>query len=305
MRRLIIVLFCSLYCFSTAPAAADAGTKAQAQVPKRGALFKVAGAGHTLYLFGTIHVGARDFYPLEPRVSAALARAGKLALEVDPLGDPALVRKALQQYGLYPAGGSALAEIRPEFLPRLERLLKRYAIAPETVAPMKPWLLACVLALSEFSAQGYEASLAVDAWLSQQAHRRGIPVIELESVGGQMALFDRMTNAEQGRFLEEGMDAIEDEGRAGEARKLVRAWRTADAATLDGLASEAAADESFTGKFVQKVLLEERNPGLADGIARLLASEKNSLAAIGVLHLVGAGSVPLLLRQRGLKVERV
>jgi uncharacterized protein YbaP (TraB family) len=29
------------------------------------------------------------------------------------------------------------------------------------------------------------------------------------------------------------------------------------------------------------------------------------LAAIGVLHLVGAGSVPELLRKRGLTVERV
>ena len=311
MRRLIIVMFCSLYCFSPESAEADSGTKAraqtqaEAQAQNRGALFKVASAGHTLYLFGTIHVGARDFYPLEPRVSAALARAGKLALEVDPLGDPALVRKALLQYGLYPAGGSALADIRPEFLPRLQRLLKRYALAPEAVAPMKPWLLASVLALSEFAALGYDSGMAVDTFLSQQAHQRRIPVIGLESVAGQMALFDRMTITEQGRFLEEGMDAIEDEDKASEARELVRAWRMADAAALDALASEAASDDSFSGKFVQKVLLDERNPGLAHGIARLLAGEKNSMAAIGVLHLVGAGSVPVLLRQRGLKVERV
>jgi uncharacterized protein YbaP (TraB family) len=35
---------------------------------------------------------------------------------------------------------------------------------------MKPWLLASLLTVSEFAAQGYEASLAVDAHLSQQAH---------------------------------------------------------------------------------------------------------------------------------------
>ncbi|PMQ02662.1 TraB/GumN family protein [Janthinobacterium sp. AD80] len=56
---------------------------------------------------------------------------------------------------------------------------------------------------------------------------------------------------------------------------------------------------------MQKVLLDGRNPALADGIASLLSREKSSLAAIGVLHLVGTKSVPELLRQKGLKVERV
>ena len=56
---------------------------------------------------------------------------------------------------------------------------------------------------------------------------------------------------------------------------------------------------------MQKVLLDGRNPALADGIAKLLSREKHSLAAIGVLHLVGTKSVPDLLRQRGLKVVRV
>ena len=301
MRRQIIVLLCSLLCFSLAPAMAATSATA----PQRGALFKVESAHHTLYLFGTIHVGAADFYPLEPRVMAALARSGKLALEVDPLGDPALVLKALQQYGLYPAGGSALADIGPAFRPRLERLLKQHAIAPEAVASMKPWLLASVLALGEFSAQGYQSSLAVDLFLAQQARQRGIPVLELESVDGQMALFGRMTAAEQGLFLEEGIATLEDDEQAGEARELVQAWRTANAAAFEAMAAKAAGDESFSGKFVQQVLLDERNPGLADGIARLLASEKDSMAAIGILHLAGPRSVPALLRQRGLKVERV
>ena len=48
-----------------------------------------------------------------------------------------------------------------------------------------------------------------------------------------------------------------------------------------------------------------RRETLADGIANLLKQEKSSLAAIGVLHLVGQQSVPDLLRKKGLKVERI
>ena len=58
---------------------------------------------------------------------------------------------------------------------------------------------------------------------------------------------------------------------------------------------------------VNKFLIEEqrRNPALADSMVKLMARENNSVAAIGVLHLVGAKSVPDLLRQKGLKVERL
>lgn len=319
MRRQIIVIFAILFCFASAPAWAEAPATAPAtpqvtgqvrgQIPNRGALFKIGHAGHTLYLFGTIHVGAPDFYPLEARVSAALARAGALALEVDPNGDPALMEQALRRHGLrqglYATGGPAALDIAPAFKPRLEHLLRRYGIVPQSVAPMKPWLLASVLAVSEFSAQGYQASLAVDSYLSRQARERKIPVIELESAGGQMALFGSMPLRDQCRFLEESIEAIEDQQQARQARDMAEAWRNADAPALDALARELAADDSFSGRFLQKVLLEGRNPALADGIARLLTRERNSMAAIGVLHLVGERSVPALLRQRGLTVERM
>lgn len=308
MRRQIIKMFCGLFLLALAPAWAQAAPAPAPAPPNRGALFKVDGGGHTLYLFGTIHVGKADFYPLEPRVAAALEGAGALALEIDPEADPALVLAAMQRHALYPAGaGPAIDAIGPAFRPRLAGLLRHYGMTPESVAPMKPWLLATVLSMNEFGALGYRSELAVDTYLARQARARNIPVLALESVAGQMALFDRMTAAEQARFLEEGIGDIEEEiaAHTGQARRTAEAWSGADAAALDGLAREAAADQSFSGRFVQTVLLAERNPGLADGIAALLARENNSLAAIGVLHLVGVDSVPALLRKRGLAVERI
>ena len=70
MRRQIIVMFCGLFLLPLQAAFAEAPRVAQ----NRGALFKVQDASHTLYLFGTIHVGAPDFYPLEPTVTQALER---------------------------------------------------------------------------------------------------------------------------------------------------------------------------------------------------------------------------------------
>ena len=306
MRRQIIVMFCSLFLIAPACAWNESAAPQQTTPPNRGALFKAQQGAHTLYLFGTIHVGAADFYPLEPRMMAALQQASALALEVDPLGDQSAILKAVRRHGMYQNGrGPASAELAPAFRPRLERLLRKYAIAEETVAMMKPWMVASVLTVSEFAVQGYDANLAVDAWLSQQARARKLRIVELESVAGQMALFDGMSMAEQALFLQEGIAALEDDEQAAQARDIGAAWRTADAAAFDELARKAADDATFSGRFVQNVLLDGRNPALADGIAALLARERVSVAAIGVLHLVGANSVPELLRRKGIALERV
>jgi uncharacterized protein len=72
MRRPIIVVFLSLLMLALPSAWAA----------ERGALFKVSGSGHTMYLFGTMHVGLPEFYPLEPRIATAVQNASALALEV-------------------------------------------------------------------------------------------------------------------------------------------------------------------------------------------------------------------------------
>lgn len=297
-------MFCSLFCFALGPAWAADQAADQKQAPNRGALFKVRNGEHALYLFGTIHVGSREFYPLEPRVAGVLKQAPVLALEIDPLGDPQKLARAVQKYGLVGPGAAAPA-LSPEWRRRLDALLKQYQIEPQTVAAMKPWLLASLLTVSEFASQGYDAAQAVDAHLAKQAHDRGQKVIELESPEGQMGLFGNLSPAEQLLFLQETIAGIEDKEQAKQAREIAEAWRNADVKALDALAAQAERDDSFSGRFVQKVLLDGRNPALADSMVKLMARENNSVAAIGVLHLIGKGSVPELLRQRGMTVERI
>ncbi|WP_338769129.1 TraB/GumN family protein [Massilia sp. METH4] len=283
---------------------------AAGDTPNRGALFRIEAvgenAGNVAWLFGTIHVGASSFYPLEPKITAALDNAAVLALEVDPLGSQEEIARAVRDFGMYPAGrGPAAADLPAAYRPRLDRLLRQYDVPPASVAPMKPWMLASLLTVREFERQGYQTELAVESWLSQRARSRKQKIVELESVHAQMSLFGRMTTADQALFLQETIDAIEDKEQASDARAIASAWATADQAALDRIAAKTAGDTTFSGRFVSRVLLDERNPLLADGIAKLLAREKLSVAAIGVLHLVGKNSVPELLRQRGLRVERV
>jgi uncharacterized protein YbaP (TraB family) len=294
MRRTLLAFVVSLLCFALPALGAD-----------RGALFKISGNGHTMHLFGTMHVGLPEFYPLEPRIAAAVAGASTLALEIDPLHDPAGMAKAMQAHALLAPGSATWQDLPQPFRQRLERALTRARIEPAAVLRFKPWLVATTLALAEYAHQGYRAELSVDMRLAQLARDGKVPVIELESVAGQLSMFDRLGMVDQWRFLEESIDLIESGKQRAEVRQIVEAWRTADRQSLDAIAARAEADTTLSGQFVQKVMLEERNGPLAEKLAALLEKQDNSVAAIGVLHLVGKHSVPEKLRARGLTVERI
>ena len=50
---------------------------------------------------------------------------------------------------------------------------------------------------------------------------------------------------------------------------------------------------------------DDRNPGLAKGIAAIHESGQTVFAAVGSLHMIGPMGLPQLLAKRGYRVERI
>src|SRR5688572_5803932 len=117
MRRPIIVVFLSLFLLAFQVLGAE-----------RGALFKASDKGKTLYLYGTMHVGRADFYPLEPRIAKALAAAPTLALEIDTRRDPAAIAAAVREHGLFPAGSRGYAALDMPRRARIEAALRKQGV---------------------------------------------------------------------------------------------------------------------------------------------------------------------------------
>lgn len=293
MRRPIIVAFLGLFLMAC-----------QALAAERGALFKVRGQGHTLYLYGTIHAGKPGYYPLEPRIRQALAGASTLALEVDATRDPGAVAAAFREHGLFAAGSPGYAALPAERRRRLAAALTRQGIDPAAVLQIKPWMLATMLALTDLAKLGVDPALGVDAHLAGLA-RDKTRIAELESVQYQAALLDRLPLETQWSLLEETLEHMASGRQLRETRALFDAWEHADVKALDAIAARVADDDSISGTFMREVVLDERNGPMADKLAELLARENNTVAAVGLLHLLGKRGVPELLRQRGLTVERV
>ena len=295
MRRPIIVVFFSLFLVAF-----------QAFATERGALFKVSSGSNALYLYGTIHAGRPDYYPLEPRISDAMAAAPTLALEVDTTGNEAATAAAMFKHGMFPVGTQGLAALPAERRARIEAALKKQGLDPSAVNQLKPWMLVAMLAVMEGAKMGYDPRLGVDAHLAGLARASGkTRITELESMDFQTGLFNRMPLDEQWTMLEESLDDVASGRQAREARELFAAYEGADQAALEKIAKRLEEDNTVSGKFMREVLMVERNGPMADKVVSLLGREHNAVVAVGLLHLVGKDGVPELLRKRGVKVERV
>lgn len=309
---LLPLLLAALYAASSV--AKDIGAKSAAlttptskEVRRGGALFKIEGSGHTAFLFGTVHVGSADFFPLALPVMTALGQSSRIAIEIDA-SDTQAVNQLLQEYALY-SNDSASAQDMPVALhQQVSKLLEKYRMQPTAVVRMKPWLLATVLTTEEYARHGFPKEQGVDNYLARYAKTQHKPLIGLESVEYQLSLLGNLSIADQNRFLQDTVDDLRDPVRARKALQLVALWRSGDLNGLEKLLKEMTSDDTFTGKFIQHALLDGRNPALADAIEKLLttgADSETTFSGIGMLHLVGANSVQTLLRQRGYSVHRI
>jgi uncharacterized protein YbaP (TraB family) len=277
---------------------------AQAETPQRGALYRVRHQDNMTYLFGTIHVGAPEFFPLEPQVTRALNGASKLVLEID-IRDQVRFQRALQKHGLYATGDSIDRHLSPDGLAEVQLALQRYGLAFDHIRQMKPWMLTNMLLSIELARNGYHYSQGVERFLLSLSEEQAKSVQALESADYQMSLFDTMSEATQEQYLREQLAELSGGNSLKKARALIDAWAGGNSDAIESIMREGLDEKSVTSEFTQRMLLDRRNPAMADKIEALLRNDAHTFVGVGLLHLVGNGSLPALLRQRGYEVERL
>jgi uncharacterized protein YbaP (TraB family) len=270
----------------------------------QGGLFRISHDGRVAYLFGTVHVGTRGFYPLPPEVSRALGSANRVVVELDTRSNDAYLR-ALALHGRYAAGDDIQRHLPAPTLRALTDVLHARGVSLASMAGYKPWLVANLLLSTELERKGYRRSDGVERALLEQARRRGMQVTELESAEYQLALYDSMDEASAARYLQEVLDGLADGRALRTAQAVIEAWASGDVRALDVVLQESIAGPGMVAEFTRRVLLGRRNPEMAGHIERLMREDSVTFVGVGLLHLLGANGLPQLLAQRGYLVERV
>lgn len=270
--------------------------------PRRGVLYRIHGQGQTSYLFGTIHVGKQGFFPLEPEVTRALASASNLVMELD-IRESEPFSIALNKYGFYVPGDTIRNHLSAEAMARLESALRRAGIELPSVAHYKPWLMANMLVGLELERHGFQRSQGVENFLlAASPHKK---VVGLESADYQLSLFATLDDVQQERYLLENLDDLQDGNALKKSQSLIDAWSAADAEKIDRALLELTTGNTVSSHFMQRTLLDKRNPEMATAIENIMKDKQAAFVGVGVLHLIGANGLPQLLMQRGYEVEKV
>ena len=277
---------------------------ASAQSRSTPLLFEVKSASATVYLFGTIHVGARRLYPLALPVDEAFSRSDVLALEADPTDQAALM--AAMSTGLYTPPDALEKHVSPALYAQLEAALPGVGLPIEYARGMKPYLLAMTLAMLEVQRQGYDARLGLDVHLAGLAKERGKPIVELESMAEQIELFADLPNEAQEGMLQLALNGIGDGSLARDLETLVAAWSAGDAAAIEDSAKREMEDlPAPLADLLYERIYYARNRKMAQKIEAFLAGTQTCFVAVGAGHLTGATGLPLLLQQKGYAVRRL
>lgn len=283
--------------------AAPAAAPAPAATGGKHFLWRVEGKQGSAWLLGSLHFGTPALYPLPAPVTAAYEGSSALVVEADILsgkGQSALLEVA--QQGSYLDGTTLRDHLQPATWNALERFTRRHQLPTELIALQRPWLAALTVLGVALRGAGFDETLGIDRHFLQQARGRK-PILELESVGGQMQLFADFSEAEQEEMLRQSL-AEGDEG-TDYFRRLISAWRQGDTLTVERLVREDFTDDGALGEAMKERLFTARNISMSDSIQALL--EKGGgpyFVVIGAGHLVGEDSVVARLRQRGYTVTR-
>lgn len=309
MRRIVVFFIALVLGFHAAfvhagQAAPAPRQQAQTPIPLRGTLYRIDYHGRSSYLFGTVHVGQAAFYPLEPQVMQALRHTERLALEVD-IRNTAAFQQAILRYGAYPNGETIDRHLPADELAQLKQTLESAGIPFANVARMKPWMVATVLLVQTMAQHGYPAEQGIERYFLSEAAQQKKTVLELESIDYQLSLFDRLDEKQQQDYLRETMRDIADGAAVDKGIALIDAWSRADGKAMRAALDEMLNDDDASSRFIEHMLLAQRNPRMADRIASWLDSGKTTFVAVGTLHLLGEQGIPALLKQRGYQVRRL
>ena len=265
-------------------------------------LWEVSSLSNRIYLYGTVHAGKKEWFPLPAPVEQAFEDSQILVVEADILDVDKMS-----------ASGKALSYAPPDELKnhvpegdweRFRKILPRYKVPEQSVVQMKPFMAVSLLVFSEWARLGYLPDLSVDAYLIRKARAAFKPVVEIEGIALQTRLMESLTDAENRTAFAGTLTALESGLTGDQIHGMVSAWQRGDAARLLTVAQKYNENVEGAAAFEEKFVWSRHEPMVAK-IAGYLDSRETHFVAVGALHLAGPRGLVELLKKRGYIVRQV
>lgn len=261
------------------------------------ALWVVEDGDSKVYLFGTVHILKPGMGWFDEEVKAAFERSDRLVLEmVEP--DTATTQQLFAKYGIDQSGKPLTSKMTEDEKAIYAKAMEKVGLPVAAFEPLDPWAAAVTMQVMGLQKGGYDVNSGVETQLTAAAKAANKPILGVETMESQLAIFDNLSQETQVRFLIEGAKAV-DELQTNMDR-MVELWAKPDP---DGLA--LVMNEGLTDPKLFAALLTNRNAQWASWIHKQLEKPGTTFMAVGAGHLSGTTSVPELLKAYGINAKRV
>ena len=295
----------SLFRRAAAPvlAALALGAPVQARAPHaaRPALWKVADADTTIYLFGTIHLLPENIQWRTTKFDQAVQGSQQLVVEtIVDQKDPSKIMAAMSSLAFNtPNIPPLMSRVPAAKRPALAAAIKKSGYPPQAFDKMDTWAAAFILLGNQYRDMKLKSDEGVEAKLRDTFTTNGKPIGELETNIEQFGFFDRLPEKAQEDLLEGALD--DSKSADEEFSGMLKAWTKGD---VQGIARTFDRDLAGSPE-LEQALIHQRNANWSRWIEQRMGQPGVVMIAVGAGHLAGKESVVAMLQKDGYRVKRV
>ncbi len=267
--------------------------------------------GNTVWLFGSIHVGRNDFYPLPDYVMDAYENSDALAVEVDIIAfekDFIGQMNALQK--LIFTDGTTIRDYVPEdTYNKAAQILKENNLYNSALDYYMPSLWSNFIDNCAYMQLDVDMNSGIDRYLLETAKNSGKEILEIESAELQYGVLGGFSDKLQLFLLESSVEAYGEIELMGEdIDKMLDLWASGNEKEFAEYLSESEIEDEEEKRLYEEYnqgLITERNAKMTDYAEKALKSGKEIFICVGAAHVVGDGAIAQELKSRGYNVEAV
>ena len=265
-------------------------------------IYKIESGNNTVYLLGSIHVLAEEYYPLTRAFSYAYYDSQKVIFEVDPeiLFSPGIQYKFEKAYSL-PEGKTLKDLLSSDTVTLLTKKLTRMGIGLDQVNTLKPWVVTRIVGSTVFSTKDFRRDLGIENHFFRMAKDAGKPTGGLETLEDQLKIEDQMPLKMQETFLREALTIATARETEKAFLHLVKSWHRGDMKALENIIE----GQKKKNPRYHRELLTNRNKRWIPQFESFLQENQNVLVIVGAAHLLGNDGLLRLLSEKGHTPERM
>lgn len=274
-------------------------------------LYRVTDAdGDVVWLFGSIHVGKKAFYPLPNYITDALKGSDGLAVEFDIINFESNLsaQTAALSKLVYTDDSTIRDHLSEEVYQKAVSVLKELNIYNKMYDYYMPALWSSLIDSSLLDPEA--VSLGIDRHMIEMAYELDLRVYDIESAKLQYGIMASFSDKLQETLLLSSMEGYNDtDTYVREVNALMDLWASGDAKALRTYLSsegeEIPPEEEAIYKEYTTKMQTDRDKSMTAYVVDALNRGKELFVCVGAAHVVGKGAMIDQLLADGYVVELV